>query len=339
MPPRDRYAQGVTASEQRYEAAHGADHSSRALACWGLVFAGPEALPWVRRQLGSGDQDRVSDAAGVLAHVGVPPELLPQLRRLGQRLADGEARDAVLALVPLADRAAPGPEGRLFGGRLDAFTASIWFIEAPLDDVVSAAAAWSDEMDLGRTGTACDGPLESLLALLEPWAMPSWKALWVETDSAWTALFSQGGDIYQSSVLSERLDCRALATDHSPAIARGGRVVRYGNTGLSYRDPAQSRGEARHEDTRVVQASQQSRWEWHAYGPVQWFEEPQRYEARMIRRRFDLAALNDACGRLGIRRDDPSFYGPRGHLVSDDVTGWEGTPRTASAQEWLVENS
>jgi hypothetical protein len=160
----------------------------------------------------------------------------------------------------------------------------------------------------------------------------------VETDSAWTALFSQGGDIRESTVLSQRLDCRALATDHSPAVARGGRVVRYGNTGLSYRDPAQSCGEARHDDTRVVQATQQVGGSG-TYGSVQWFEEPQRYEARVIRRRSDLAALNTACGRLGIRRDDPSFHGPRGHLSSADLTVGRAAPRTASAQEWLVENS
>jgi hypothetical protein len=304
-----------------------------------LVFAGPEALPWARRQLQSGDQDRICDAAGVLTHVGVPPDLLPQLRRLGQELEDGEARDAVLALVPLADEARTEPHGLLFDGRLDAFTESIWFIEAPLDDVVSATAAWSEEMNLGRTGSACDGLLNSLLALLEPWAMPSWKWLWVETDSAWTALFSQGSDVYESTVLSRRLGRRALATNHSPAVARGGQVVRHGNTGLRYRDPAQSCSEGLHDDTRVLQATQQSRWEWHAYGPLQWFEEPQRYEARVIRRKFDLAALNEYCARLGIRRDDPAFYGPRGHLFSADLSRWEGKPSTASAQKWLAENS
>ena len=339
VPPRDRYADDVGVREQRYEAARGAGHPSRALACWGLVSAGPAALPWARRQLHSGEQDRICDAAGVLAHVGVPPELLPRLRRLGRELDDGEAKDAVLALVPVADEARPEPHGLLLGGRLDAFTESIWFVEAPLDDVVSATEAWSEEMDLGRTGRACDGPLDSLLALLEPWAVPSWTWLWVETDSAWTALFSQGSDVYDSTVLSRRLGRRALATNHSPAVARGGRVVRHGNTCLRYRDPAQSCGAGLHDDTRVLQATQQSRWEWHAYGPTQSFEEPQRYEARVIRRRFDLAALNEYCARLGIRRDDPAFYGPRGHLCTADLSRRRGTARTASAQEWLADHS
>ena len=338
VPSPDQFPHAVVVYERQHEAAVDGDPSARALACWGLVHAGRRALPWVERQLRSGDADRIADAAGVLAHVGVPPDVLPQVQRLSESLADSEARDAVLALLPVPDQARQDVDGLLLGGALDAFTESIWFVEASLADVVSAARAWEEEQPFEQAMEPCSGSLSSLLALLEPWAMPSWKRLWVETDSAWTALFSQGSDIYDTDVLARRLDCRSLATDHTPAVARAGRVVRYANTALRYRDPHQSTAENSLGDTRVLQATQQSRWEWHALGPVQPFEEPERYEARVVRDRFDLATLNAYCRRLGIRRDDPTFYGTGGHLVSQDISSWAAPPRTASAEEWLSVN-
>jgi hypothetical protein len=225
-----------------------------------------------------------------------------------------------------------------FDGAFEPFTSTIWFIEAPYQRAVGAVQEWRN----GLPGTArfdyLTGPLETLLGRLEPWAMPSWKELIVATRGGWTALFSQGSDVYTFNVVSWRLKCRSLRTNYAPHVVRGGNVVSYGDTAFWL-------GDGSRDDLgplyglRSVQASNQDGWVWELHGEPQLFEEPALYANRAIKNRFDLAALNRYCAAMGIERAEPTFYGPQATLVSLDTSGWPQQPRTLTSAQWQAENS
>ncbi|WP_020574790.1 hypothetical protein [Actinopolymorpha alba] len=229
--------------------------------------------------------------------------------------------------------------GELFDGALAAFTSTIWFIEAPYDTVVEAIRSWRHEID--RTKAIFEPlrqPLEALLTYLEPWAMPSWKELIIATRGPWTALFSQGSDVGTFEAIAREGGYRSLRTNHNPHVVRDGQVVSYGDTALWLTDGSR-------EDlgplyvARVVQASNQDEWEWLLDGEPQPFEEPLLYRNRRIKDRFDLAALNRYCDRLGIERANPAFYGPEATLITRPTKGWARSPRTMTSTQWRTENS
>jgi hypothetical protein len=215
--------------------------------------------------------------------------------------------------------------GQLYDGELDAFTSKIWFIEAPYSKTVQAVKDWRRTIQPSVTFEPVNGPLRSLLGGLEPWAANSWKQLIVATASRWTALFSQGADLYAFDVISVALGCRSVRTNYSSHVIRDGRVVRYRDTALWLTDGSRDDlGPLR--VLRVIQATNQDRWVWELHGEPQPFEEPDLYGRRRIRDRFNLAALNRYCGALGIERASESFYGPRATLVTVDTSGWPTRP-------------
>ena len=309
------------------------EHHARARACWGLVARGVGSLAWVEHELASQDDERIEDAAGVLRWIGVPAALVPELRVLVESLPDGQAADAVAAALQSAvgpePSAAPVPVSEeLFDGSLAAFTGTVWFVDAPFDAVVDEATAWVAELG-GRTSTRLDGILPTMLEALEPWAMPSWKQILVQTRSNWTAIFSQGSDIGTHDVVGRRLRCRSLRTSYSPHTVRDGSVVSFGDCAFWLRNPDDS--------TRSIQTSFQSRWRWDLYGEPLEFEDQSAYEAKRIPERFTLARMNSYCRALGIRRNEPDFYLPRGCLIEKDTSGWQ-PPRTLSSREWHARN-
>ncbi|MET1051230.1 MAG: hypothetical protein ABWX65_01185 [Mycetocola sp.] len=309
------------------------NHHARARACWGLVARGVDSLTWAQHELASQNDERIEDAAGVLSWIGVPAALVPELRVVVDSLPDGQAADAVAAALQSAvgpdPSAAQTPASEeLFDGSLAAFTGTIWFVDALFDTVVDETTAWVAELG-GRTSTQVDGPLPTMLEALEPWAMPSWKQLLVQTGSNWTAIFSQGGDIGTHDVVGRRLQCRSLRTSYSPHAVRDGSAVSFGDCAFWLRNADDS--------TRSIQASFQSRWRWDLHGEPLEFEDQSAYEAKRIPERFTLARMNSYCRTLGIRRDEPDFYLPRGCLIEQDISGW-APPRTLSSREWWALN-
>lgn len=217
----------------------------------------------------------------------------------------------------------------LDGGSLAAFASTIWFVDAPLDAVAEAGIEWLGALG-GRRFVPLDGArLPDMLAALEPWAMPSWKQIWVQTDSRWTAIFSQGSDIPTQPVLGRRLGCRSLRTHHAPRVIRHGRTVSHGDCAFWFDD---GRG-----SSRTIQASFQSRWVWHLSGEPLPFESIEAYSARRIPDRFTLERLNTYCAALGIRRADPDFYLPRALLVEQDISSWPRPPRQLSSLDWRAQ--
>lgn len=305
----------------------------RVEACWGLVARGVEAVQWCVVGLESGETDWADDAAGVLRWVGVPEMIRPDLRRLLERLPEGEAADFLIELFPevetlaVEDPAASLLEPlQLFEGRMLPFTEPIWFVELPLQQVVGEYQAWMRGLGRGRSYSDLREPLPVMLQRLEPFSMPSWRFLLVSTTSQWTAVFSQGADITSTPMMvSQPSQARNLMTHYSRHVVRDKRVAQYGNRSFEL-----SRGT---KGLRTVQASQQGRWEWHASGSLLPFETADRYNAKRIPDRFTLEDLNHYCAALGIRRNEPDFYLPHGCLVSnDDYDFTKG--RRMSSQEW-----
>lgn len=324
-PDLPRWTRSVDEYAAAYERAvgNGGDVRQRADSLWGLIARGTASLEWVSRQLASQDPVHIADAAGVLMWVGVPDPWRQRLRRLADLLPDGEAADNIyVALGPdPADESETMGSGQLLDGGSAPFTNKIWFVEAPLDEVVEAVRRW--HAGLGRTDdmSTLRAPLPRLLDQLEPFSIPSWKQLLVETTSRWTAVFSQGSDIYTADNAGRFLNCRVLRTNYSPHVIRAGKVVNFGDRSFWLTDPASPVGH------RVVQASYQSRWTWELSGEEQSFEDVAAYGSTRIPDRFTLARLNAYCAALGIHRADPSFYGPRGVLLVEDTRGWERKPR------------
>lgn len=172
----------------------------------------------------------------------------------------------------------------------------------------------------------------------EPWAMPSWKQLVVQTAGTWTALFSQGSDIHIFDIVCRALRCRAITTHHSPQIARDGDVMSYGDTTLWLTDGSRD-DLAPLRTVRVIQASNQDGWQWFLDGEVQPFEELGYYGKRLIKDRFDLAILNRYCKALGIERAETGFYGPSATLLTEDTSAWPAQPRTMSGRDWRATHS
>lgn len=219
-------------------------------------------------------------------------------------------------------------------GAHEPFTSTIWFVDAPFPEVVEARRRWAARLpNHGNVLRWSDeaGPLDRLLSLLEPYAMPSWKSLVVETSGAWTAVFSQGSDLSYVAHYAVELQTRVVRTNWSPHVVRDGEVRRYGDASMWLFDAGRAE--------RSIQASRQdARWVWIDDGDPLPFEDVARYRARLVRDRFDLGALNDYCSSLGIDRANPSSYGRRAVLEEQDTSTWRSVP-TMPAARWRAEHS
>ena len=210
------------------------EHGARARSCWGLIARGADALPWVRAQLSSGDDDRMADAAGVLGWIGPSHSDVPALRAVLEAMPDSEAHDVVSMVLdsvmgPEPGEEMPPPSALLLDGSMERFAETIWFVEAPFDDVAHEATQWLTGLG-GRTFTPLTEALPVMLAGLEPWAMPSWKQIIVQTDSDWTAIFNQSGSgIYTHEVVGRRVGARRLETGYSPHVVRNRQIANYGS--------------------------------------------------------------------------------------------------------------
>ena len=333
-------------ARQRSAAVASGSFADRAWACWGLVARGEESLAWCRPLLTGTNEIDIEDAVGVAGWVGVPAAWQGWIEDLVGG-ATSEARDALVLLLPpttaariagdAATESGVRSQGVPLDGAFEPFTSIIYFVHADYEKVVAQERSWR----LGLRGssetrwTEHRGHLAELVELLEPFAMPSWKSLLVETASDWTAVFSQGSDLNYVAHFADLLDTTVVRTHWSPHVVRDGRVVRYGDTSVWMWEG--SGGQRK--QTRTLQATRQSsRWEWHDEGTPLPFEDVARYTERKVRDRFDVDALNDFCGHLGIHRAEGAFYGPRATLESLDPSGWANA-RTMTGAQWRADHA
>jgi hypothetical protein len=335
VPDFKLFTEDVVTYQRRYaEAMKTNNFEQRAHACWGLVTCGNQALQWVRTGLLSQDDDYASDAAGVLIWIGVPQTWIPELKKLADRLADSERLDALLMTLPpdldnlVSD--VPKTGDRLFDGELDAFTSDITFTNCSFE---SAVAVLKSQSKLASSCTHIHGNLRECLAYLEPWSMPSWKLLFIQTRNG-TAGFSQGGGTSLHGV-ARALRCWSIETGHAPHIQKDGRIIRYGYTSMDVLDAT---GEV--PLNRSIQVSFQSRWEWDESGEIMSFEDAEEYQSKKIKDRFGIEMLNRYCQSFGIERNDPGFYGTSAVLIEQDLSRWAALPTNKkSASAWLADHS
>lgn len=198
--------------------------------------------------------------------------------------------------------------GPLFGGSTWPIAWGAGFLEIPVSVARGAFVDWRRERNLSPISeTELDAPVAEQLARLAPLESPYSRRLLVATGNGWTACFDNsllGGD-YASWVayLSDRLDCRAVLAHHIPPAQYS-----YPSTMFELLGPD---GEQPLRYVRSVAAGiyDSGRWSFEDHGPVQAFEQPERYTARLKRERLTRELLLEYLLAFGLRADEPDFFG------------------------------
>lgn len=167
-------------------------------------------------------------------------------------------------------------------------------------------------------------PFPEVLSHLERLTEGQSKRLFLETDSHWTAYFDNNIDGAQPegtvTDLCDELGCRGLIVTCVSDIPWSGLeeegIGRCAGVQFWLFEPSPEPIRSHHYQRTIDLTADGERWAFEAHGPVQPFEKPERYQARRVRDRFSTELLEEYCAALGIRYFDPSFYGPRGFLVT-----------------------
>ena len=215
----------------------------------------------------------------------------------------------------------------LLGGRLSPIGNGVCFVQAPFARVVDAVRQIHRQVELSVAEVA--GLEEGALAL-DPMEAP-WTVELLVDCGAWTCYLNNrigGGDITAvAPAVAHGLGVECVTAQHAPMHG-----PRHAATQLWLQGPL---GEPPLMYVRTLSAHcQDGRWRWRTSGEVQWFEDADRYRARNIRDRLDRSLLVDYLHMLGIRADDPSFFG-RGVVVRQTV---DWPVRRDSVIEWRRAN-
>lgn len=160
--------------------------------------------------------------------------------------------------------------------------------------------------------------LDQALERLQPLTIPETKFALVETQSPWTAIFSNSAVsaapsnvvAYLSRDLRREAVCVAIVP---PSCDEEGVAVLHGIT--QFEKFADHDTDFLNYERSIEVAAEDGRWHFEASGIPLPFEELQRYSARAVRERFTPDMLERYCAALGARPFDPSFYGNHADLV------------------------
>jgi hypothetical protein len=206
----------------------------------------------------------------------------------------------------------------LLDNRFAPVTFTWGFVENPFAQFSVAFIQWQDQLD-EKFGSQTERKSfraslsESLLAL-EPLTTPLDRYLLTETNSMWTAIFSNGlrvNDVHSPvSYLARLLKCRGLQVTYVPDRSKHppkDAIRVYGAVVFALYGPEQIDGTNR--IRRVAVTNDVSGWEFAANGEVQPFEQTENYRKRSIVERLTPDMLESYCTALGIDLFNPSFYG------------------------------
>jgi hypothetical protein len=221
----------------------------------------------------------------------------------------------------------------LLDNRFVPITFAWGFVESPFTQFSEAFIHWQDQLH-AKSGLRMErksfrAPLSESLLTLEPLTTPQDRDLLVETDSTWTAIFSNGlrvNDVHSSvSYLPRLLKCRGLEVACVPDRSRNhpkDALQVYGAVVFTLYGPEQSDGTNRIRHIAVTKDV--SGWEFAALGEVQPYEETENYRNRKIVDRFTPQMLESYCAALGIELFNPDFYGQQSLLVHTKKTSPRG---------------
>jgi hypothetical protein len=196
-------------------------------------------------------------------------------------------------------------------------TFTVGFIETPFKQLSDAFVAWRNEINRRyeiETKVSCfEAPLSKALLELEPLTTPLDRYLIIETQSPWTAIFSNGlrvNDVDSPvAYLPTVLNCRGLhinnipdrsSTGHRDALRIWGAVTftLYGPEKTDWLN------RIRH----ISLTNDVGGWEFVAEGEIQSFEQVENYKKRRLKDRFTPKMVESYCAALGIRVFDAEFY-------------------------------
>ena len=195
--------------------------------------------------------------------------------------------------------------GFFLGGALAPLGLSVSFLRRPVDEVRDALVTWRRQ-ELQQVVEE-SGPIQfpACTSLLDPLEAP-WTVELLVGSGGWTTYlnnFINGGDPTAAApYLGTRLGCDCIVAMHAPRHGPG-----HASTQLWIMGPG---GEPPQMYVRTIAAhAEDGRWSWRASGPLQAFENAERYTARRIRDRFDRGLLVEYLAAMDIRVDDLTFYG------------------------------
>jgi hypothetical protein len=154
------------------------------------------------------------------------------------------------------------------------------------------------------------GILDSLLPLT---SVDSLRKVYVQTNSEWTAFFSnahRGPDLESGmSYMARRLGCMGVRAGYIPNSLRGSKDKGKGRYGACTFQLFAPHEVAIHNNLRSVQTlNDGGRWCFTDLGEVQPYEEVEAYKAKRIRDRFTPEMLDRYLTALGIHAFDEQYY-------------------------------
>ncbi len=205
----------------------------------------------------------------------------------------------------------------LLDNRFAPITFRFGFVECPFHRFADAFASWQKELDV-KFGTTTEmahfsAPLSAALLRLDPLTTPLDRYLLVETQSEWTAIFSNGlrvNDVFSPvSYLAKVLGCRGLEISCTPdrsAVPRKDIVRPYGATTFSLYGPQKT--DWLNGIRRISAYNEGDHWVFEAEGEIQPYEKAENYQKRKIVDRFTPELLEAYCRALGIDPFEEEFY-------------------------------
>ena len=195
------------------------------------------------------------------------------------------------------------------------------FIKVSFSEYCSAFTSWWKGLQIDFESSSFPSDLKEAMLRLEPLQNPQNRYLITETQSNWTAIFSnsRGGSDVSSAVsyLCKVLGCHGVEIQCSPSLTKreGNKtsIVSYAATSFTLVGPHETEwlNEIRHVSARKDGGP----WKFFQHGEVQPFEQVGHYENKHIRDRFTPEMLESYCAAQGILAFDATFYGPRSFLV------------------------
>jgi hypothetical protein len=193
------------------------------------------------------------------------------------------------------------------------------FVESPFEAFSAALVSWHKEVEAKRGGHTemswFSASLPEALLRLEPLRTPTDRDLFIETQSGWTATFSNGLRVNSAftgvSYLPKVLKCRGLdvacVPDRRNKAGRDGLQI-YGVTVFTLYGPEETDWLNR---IRHISLTNDAgiRRKFVAEGQVQPFELTENYKAKKLSNRFTPEMLEAYCKALDIDVFSSGFYG------------------------------
>lgn len=212
-------------------------------------------------------------------------------------------------------------------GELAPIGYTISFLQRPVEDVLEAINDVRADATLEVTEV---GELPESADVLDPMEAP-WTTELVIDCGEWTAYlnnFVNGGDITAiAPAIGRILNTVCVGAEHTDRYGPGHAAAQLWLQGPHGEPPLMY--------VRTLSAHcQDGRWSWHTSGTVQEFERPERYERRRIADRLDRPTLVEYLSALGVRVDDPSFFGDG--IAIRQIVDWN--VRRQSVDKWRTDN-